>query len=84
MNSAPVFNNITFPFIFGDDSFDTEETQTFNLAANEVKILTFTYPNVAPAGSYSLDYILSNTSCLGNITFDIGNDCVSFISGVWS
>jgi hypothetical protein len=78
------FDLITFPFRFGDESLNTEETQTFSLLASEAKVLTFTYPNIVDPGTYTMSYLLNKGTCSGTITFTIGNPCIEFVSGIWT
>jgi hypothetical protein len=84
INNPMKFDDYTFPYYFESLTANFEDTQTFDLLANETKILTFTYPNQLTTGTYSIDYKLSRGDCSGNIPFTVGNACVSFVSGNWS
>jgi hypothetical protein len=84
MDNSVKFNDIVFPFRFGNVGLDTEETQTFNLVGGGSTVLTFTYPNIIPTGDYSMTYILNRGTCSGSIDFSIGNPCIEYVSGEWT
>lgn len=84
MDNSVKFNDIVFPFRFGNTAQDYSETQEFSLLPNEVKVLTFTYPYVASTGTYTVDYKINKGTCSGSEEFEIGNPCITFVSGEWS
>jgi hypothetical protein len=79
------YDDYVHPYIYENAALNLIQTLDFDLAANEDKVLTFTYPTILPTGSYSVSYKLSVGSvCVGTINFTVGNSCITFISGVWS